>query len=663
MLVVLPLLTFLLLFIHALGERLGVTGDQPDPRGPFILALIGWGLLVAVFSEGLGALGQLNRTAIALAWLAACTTLLALGLRRGSLAQAARDLRTLKISMSSWETGIVAGVAVLLLALLAVALAAPPNNVDSLLYHMPRVMHWAQNGSLEHYATGHHHQLRMPPWSEMAILNLRILWGSDRPANLVQWFSMVGSLVGVSAVGSRLGAGALGQLISVAFAVTIPMGVIQSTSTQNDYSVALWLVSTVYLVTLGRGRSMTTLESLSLGACVGLGMLTKVTYPVYAAPVLGWFLIHQLRRNGVRRAAIAALAIGLIAAALNLGVWIRNLATYGGLYGAPEAVGPNLALQGLLDTLGTATMGQGNGSQDWAARAGALADAANWSVGRVAQAAALNLVTPSSWLNELIWRILDSFPGIFDQVVENSLRQAAWSHEDTAGNPLHFLLVALSLGLLLFGGRRRAATRKVLPLATAVGLGFVLLPLAISWASSGFGIRYQLPLFVAWAPFAGLAAEVTAREHWAIGAGLFMLVSAVPYALYNNTRPIIGHPPWPTRTGSVFAASQAELLFAANPDKRGPLAEVTDRIGSSGCREIGLRLDSGDLEYQIWWLLDAPQSGFRLETIHTYASLEHLLDPDFRPCAVICTICGEQEVLGDLRMEVDLRGVRLYSVP
>jgi len=81
---------------------------------------------------------------------------------------------------------------------------------------------------------------------------------------------------------------------------------------------------------------------------------------------------------------------------------------------------------------------------------------------------------------------------------------------------------------------------------------------------------------------------------------------------------------------------------------------------NSGCRENGARLDSSDLEHQLWWLLDGTQSGLRLATIYTYPFLEPLLDRSFDPCAVICTICGEQTQFDGLAMKSDFGGARLF---
>src|SRR4030095_5899533 len=44
-------------------------------------------------------------------------------------------------------------VGVVLAATGTLAFLAPPNNWDSMTYHMPRVAHWSQAGSVAHYPT------------------------------------------------------------------------------------------------------------------------------------------------------------------------------------------------------------------------------------------------------------------------------------------------------------------------------------------------------------------------------------------------------------------------------------------------------------------------------------------------------------------------------
>jgi hypothetical protein len=93
---------------------------------------------------------------------------------------------------------------------------------------------------------------------------------------------------------------------------------------------------------------------------------------------------------------------------------------------------------------------------------------------------------------------------------------------------------------------------------------------------------------------------------------------------------------------------------------RDPYLELAKGLEASGCNKVGLRIDSHDREYLFWWLLDAPQSGIRVESVYPLPELAHLADPDFRPCAVICTICGDRSEIHGLPIYDDYGEVKLY---
>jgi hypothetical protein len=46
----------------------------------------------------------------------------------------------------------------------------------------------------------------------------------------------------------QLGANQTGQLIAAVFVATIPMGILQASSTQNDYVLSFWLICFVYFI-------------------------------------------------------------------------------------------------------------------------------------------------------------------------------------------------------------------------------------------------------------------------------------------------------------------------------------------------------------------------------------------------------------------------------
>ena len=109
-----------------------------------------------------------------------------------------RDKASISFSGSSipaFDLWCLGGVASIAFVAGLVAYVAPPNNADSIFYHMARVVHWMQNQTVAHYPTNIPHQLVLPPWGGFAIMHFQLLHGGDQWANFAQWFSMIGSVM------------------------------------------------------------------------------------------------------------------------------------------------------------------------------------------------------------------------------------------------------------------------------------------------------------------------------------------------------------------------------------------------------------------------------------------------------------------------------------
>jgi len=357
------------------------------------------------------------------------------------------------------------------------------------------------------------------------------------------------------------------------------------------------------------------------------------------------------------RAALTSLALAAgVALILNLGHWGRNLLTYGHPIGEPEYVGSNLALADWIDSSGD---GQRMSAGAWIA---APLDLAGWTGARMIRSLALNLVTPVGRVNQILRQGIQRYSGeggLFNEKTLSALENAAWNHEDTAANPLHLVVAVITFfGLIAVRRAPEARARGVYAAATACG--FVLLQILVAGADAWFGIRFQLPLFILISGLGGavLSLLLGSRATW-VAAGL-ALVAALPWLLLNNTRPIIGMPPWPTRTESIFTASRDELMFAVVPHIREPYRALADTIQQSGCTRVGLRIDSSGLEYLFWWVLDAEKHGIEVQVVEPLPSLAKYLDPGFEACAVICTTCGDRQDLGGLARQGQYGNAALF---
>ena len=617
-------------------------------RRAFLWATVLWGLVIVVSSEVLGLWKSIDRFNLSLVWVAVLIGTNWVAYKLEAWQAATSHFRSLSMPRDRLERVLIVLLVVVIGLLLVLAIMSPPNNVDSFIYHMSRVSHWAQNQSLEHYPAAQDLQLLKPTWAEMAILHLRVLWGSDRPANLVQWFSMVGSLIGISAIAALIGANRRGQLAASAFAASIPMGILQSTSTQNDYVAAYWSVVLAFLVVSGVGKPLGRSGSILLAVAVGLGTLTKGTFYVYSIPFLAWYFLASRRGEGLVRAMERAALVATAVVLLNLGFWGRNVATFGGPYGTSDWLQANLFINiSFLRASADINNLEAEPSQPREESVdrqqndeSVLPDHRNLVV-RELQMAGRNFNTPIGIFQKNIGRLMRLAPSIYGSKYADEMAGAAWNHEDTAGNFIHLLLLPATI-VILVATRAVRVTPSVLGYTVATLGAFALIPIVIGHGTGTWAVRYQLPFFVLWGALFGLGFGAIRRGTVAVVAGIGLLIASVPWLLLNNTRPIIGLPPWPTAIGSILTSSGSEVLFATNPGLRDDYEDLTSIVAESSCRSVGLRIESSVFEYPFWWLLKAPESGIEIELINAADHTGKYLDPSFQPCAVICSICGDR---------------------
>ncbi len=131
---------------------------------------------------------------------------------------------------------------------LIIALKSPPNNFDSMTYHMARISHWIQNQNIQYYPTAIPRQNYSMPLAEYGILHLQILSQGDHYANLVQWVSFIISIITSTLIAKELKVSPRGQWITGVLTAALPMAILQSSSTQNDLVVSAFCLSFIYFL-------------------------------------------------------------------------------------------------------------------------------------------------------------------------------------------------------------------------------------------------------------------------------------------------------------------------------------------------------------------------------------------------------------------------------
>ncbi len=605
--ILLPLIFFGLLFLI-------LRKNDPDAewRPAFLAAAVGTGVLLTAITEGLSLFHKLNAAFVAGSWLLAAVLLVLLrrkDLRKRTAFPILAFPARAALAPVDWIWP--AAAALIALALGAVAFAAPPNTWDSMTYHMPRVVHWIQNGGVDFYPTNILRQLHQNPWTEYAILHAQLLSGGDRFANGVQWLSMLGACVGVSLLAKYLGADARGQILAAFAAATLPMGLMQATSTQTDYAEAFWLAAAVYFL-LRLKEEPRGGFALAAGSGLGLAILTKATAYLFALPFLVWTVLALIRPRSWRAIRLFAL-VAITAAALNFGFYYRNYTLYGNPLG-PGTEGANSYTNGVFSAASLAS--------------------------NVVRNLALQIGTPFPEINLLMERGINFLHRLGG--FSSSDPRTTWSpysfhvpalsyFDDDAGNPLHLILFTLCAGILLINGRKN---RKPLIFLLSLGAAFLLFCFVLKWQP--WNSRLQLPLFVLAAALAGCALSRLRPERiWAARwAMLALLIGALPGMFNNPSRPLIGEK-------NVFAVARTDQYFTNMPSLAVPYEGAVQYTAGLSCQSIGLILGQDDWEYPFWVLLQNALHGrVRIEhvvvqNVSQRIASEEPLYADFHPCAVI----------------------------
>lgn len=689
MLVFLPLVSLLFLIVIVSGLEL-----KPLSRqfwvARFLLAAALWGAFVVVMTEAASLFDGLTQTTFSFFWAVNILLLIVVGWRRRWLFSGWHHLRALKLAASRFELGLWIIFGALAGLLLAVAWVAPPNNADVMQYHLPRVLQWAQSKNLDHFPTIYDNQNTRPYWAELVVLNLRVLYGSDKPSAMLQWGSHLASMIAAAGIVKLLGGGRRSQWVSALFVFSLPMAVLQANTPKNDIVAGFWVLSLLYFVILGRLSNGSRLATAGISLSLGLGMLTKGTFMPFAFPVLFIHFLPLLVRKNFSRLLKEGLPLVIVMVALNTGIWVRNFNTYGGPYGSELPVGlEKRQEQGgsemLTGSMSATTQRQSplahndmfgvlssnhyssnfpfSGHSDQMITSGPgsrMFDLVQEQSTKVLRMIALNLMTPVKFINELILRVLALFPGVFPDGYIDSLRAGAWSYAMTTSNPVHIAMVLIGL-IFVFANWRKAGGQLKAEIGIAALIGYFLMSFGgcSDWLIC---LRYQQGFFVIGSVLFAISADALLKER-VVWVSLFLAIASVPYVLFNYLRPVIGQTPWPTRIESVFVLPADDIVFAHISEVQDEYEVIAARIQEQGCNKVGLSLIPRDFEYAIWWVLGAPDSGIDLQHISvSEATQKHLRDVE-KTCAVICTTCGGQASYEGIPLVADYGHVQHFAQP
>ncbi len=595
------------IFIYLLNRWKYGTSEIPSFRFILISSFVIHGSIVFFLTEGLSYINQLSQKGVWLSWISVSLILFFINLFSKNFSKSnifyLQFLIKKQLSdFSNFTNPIIKFLIItLLIQFLILGLQAfmyPPISGDGLTYHIPRVMHWIQNRSVDIYPTNIDRQVQMPPFGEYNLLHLFILSDSDIFANLVQWLSYFGCVIGISLIIKNLDGSVEQQVTGAIICASIPMAILQSTSTQNDLIVSYWIICfVIYFVQIIR-NPLKIIWPIFCGISLGLALLSKATAYIFVAPFC-FILVFVLLRNG-KKTILNGFLIIIIALLFNILHYSRMYTIY------KSALGPNEYYSNSEISI------------------------ASFSSNLIRNTA-LNFAFPwiePNYLNpiNLGLKNLHRFTGFGEIDKRNTMGELSPFRlmdiksvffEDTAGNPIHLILGLIFIPIIFITNKN---IRVILYFTISIILGTVFFSGYLRYQS--WGVRLQLPLFVLSSAIIAISLKSQIRKT----ISLVLVSLAFLWICFNSN-----HDP-----KYIIPNLNQQVRYSYFPEYYSEnISAITQTLSNSNCKELGLDYGGELEEYRIWAWLKAEKWKGRIEHIGVRNETKKLVDKSYSPCAVI----------------------------
>ncbi|WP_025762566.1 ArnT family glycosyltransferase [Dyadobacter tibetensis] len=512
------MLTMLLLQLYQRDEG---TQGRTLWRNSFLKSLLIHALLIYLVNELLSYFGSINRSNILAFWVVLAVTEALLLIRFSIQQEDWRKFFSYLIEMNSifksWNSSerliLFLAICVYLIPIAILTYVVPPNNYDGHSYHLSRIVEWISNGNLDHFPTRHIQQLYHNVFAEYLVLHTFLLSGSDRFAGFVQFTASLGTFCAISLIAKSFGAHRSTQILAVIFMLTLPAGIMESSTVQVDYVACFFICCFIYFGYLAV-RRFSASAIFFMAISLTLGGFSKYTILLLALPFCIYFGLQFLKKYQIKRASLILITILTLFILVFSPFLARNYQFFGHPMHPMADTGleieklstDQISLQGAVsNVMKNATLQMGLPNNDFNLRVASLVQNAHQFLGYT----------------------------VDDPRFSNDTFQVRYVvHEDMIPNTLHFVILLGSFIFLTFSkGYGRLKWFSILIL-----LGFILLCTFLKFQL--WSTRTQMPIFalgsVVVASMFGKYAPKTKSM-----LALFLLLASCSFVLANPSKPIL----------------------------------------------------------------------------------------------------------------------------
>ena len=484
----------------------------------------------------------------------------------------------------------------------------PPNNYDSMTYHLPRMESWLQNGSLYGFQSQIDRQIWNPQLSELLFLIPRVIFVNDHSLASIQYFCLLFFILISRAWLKSTGAPLLTRNVFTLWLLAWPTVTLEASTTQNDLITAFTCLLTWISLRTTILKHANPLASIFFGMTLAINISSKGTGLLFSACA---FFIYFTKVCTEKKLFSQILIVLPIALSINIPLWLQNLSQFGSPL-SPKAppvfdplvtsFNPTVFVENLVRLIST---NLGLPIQSW------------------------NLTLEKFTISILNTIGLDANNP--DSTWNGGFKIVVYANEDLAASILIVFTLITSVYLL----SRKLWWKKLADFAPVDALPIVFTLIAIyvlrnqPWINRLFVPSYLLCTLV-------LTLNLFHLKKRAKVIASFLAISGMVYSnifvLHTQNKPLLKNSVFgaPANVMSILELSEYQKLFLNNGQLGSSYLFQTQKIQNDGFKEIYINSGSDSWEYPIWKFSDSGKKGVE---IHSYLEYENRKTPS---PAVIC---------------------------
>jgi 4-amino-4-deoxy-L-arabinose transferase-like glycosyltransferase len=506
-----------------------------------------------------------------------------------------------------------------------VAVTAPPNNMDSLAYHLSRLGYWIQNGNVNHYASHIERSVSFSPFSEYVHLHAFLLSGSERTFQLLQWSCLIGILMYISLLVEMLSGTRAALRMALCFAVTLPIVVLEAMTTQNDIVVAFFIIACAFHA-FDYVRQQNKISLILLVPAAALGMMTKGTFVFFVLPFAAYISVFMILKPALRKSLIILSASAvLVMLLLNGPFWYRTYRIFETPIGR---------------------MSNGN-KNDTSNPANLLSSTSKHVFLH------LGFISPGDRYNQLMVNSLDRFHGLIGIPLNPPGTHMIFKmnklnfNEDFAHNFFGMWLIIFSLPIIFFTKLSKTARWY----AALTFMSFLLFCFFIGYQI--YASRLHISFFMLVAPVVGIVYSSLRYPSIPVLLSIFLWIAALPFALLSTTHPLlstkwffenifpkvntalnlnikVGSGNMNLKQESILFASPQEIVWGDYWEDARSMCAFVDSLN---VKNIGFDFEESSLDYAYQYVLRKP--GRHFEHVAVRNPTKVLENKTFNPDCII----------------------------